>query len=112
MVISNGVITLSAEKDRIFEEVSRVLRPGGRMDLSDIISEERMPASIKTNTDLWAACISGAEQADDYTVLIEIPGFELTEVRDNSQYEFTSDQAQNARQKYGVKSISLGARKR
>ena len=71
-----------------------------------------MPDSIKTNADLWAACIGGAEQVDDYRVLIEMPGFEIAEVRDNSQYAFTSDQAQGACQKYGVKSISLAARKR
>lgn len=111
-VISNGVINLSAEKDRVFEEVSRVLKPDGRLALSDIISEQRLSESIKTNADLWAACIGGAEQVDDYTAMIETPGFELIEVRDNSQYEFTSEQAQGACQKYGVKSISLVAHKR
>jgi ubiquinone/menaquinone biosynthesis C-methylase UbiE len=110
--ISNGVINLSAEKDRVFEEVSRVLKPDGRLALSDIISEQRLSESIKTNADLWAACIGGAEQIDDYTAMIETPGFELIEVRDNSQYEFTSERAQSACQKYGVKSISLVARKR
>lgn len=111
-VISNGVINLSAEKNRVFEEVSRVLKPEGRLALSDIISEQRLSESIKTNADLWAACIGGAEQVDDYTAMIETPGFELIEVRDNSQYEFTSEQAQGACQKYGVKSISLVAQKR
>jgi cyclopropane fatty-acyl-phospholipid synthase-like methyltransferase len=112
VVVSNGVINLSAKKDRIFEEVSRVLGPDGRLALSDIISERRLSESIKTNADLWAACIGGAEQVDDYTTLIETPGFDITEVRDNSQYEFTSEQAQGACQRYGVKSISLSARKR
>jgi cyclopropane fatty-acyl-phospholipid synthase-like methyltransferase len=112
VVVSNGVINLSAKKDRIFAEVSRVLTPGGRLALSDIISERRLSESIKTNADLWAACIGGAEQVDDYTTLIEVPGFEITEIRDNPQYEFTSEQAQGACQKYGVKSISLSAQKR
>jgi ubiquinone/menaquinone biosynthesis C-methylase UbiE len=111
VVISNGVINLSAEKDRVFEEISRVLKPGGRLALSDIISEQRMSESIKTDADLWAACIGGAEQVDDYTAMIELPGFELADLRENSQYEFTSDQAANACQKYGVKSISLRADK-
>jgi ubiquinone/menaquinone biosynthesis C-methylase UbiE len=111
VVISNGVINLSAQKDRVFEEVSRVLKPDGRLAISDIISEERMPESIKGNADLWAACIGGAEQVDDYTDLIEVPGFGITESRDNTQYEFTSEQAQGACQRYGVKSISLCARK-
>ena len=112
VVVSNGVINLSPEKDQIFEEVRRVLKPEGRLALSDIISEKQMSDSIKTDADLWAACIGGAEQVDDYTAMIETPGFEFVEVRDNSQYEFTSDQAQGACQKYGVKSISLGARNR
>ncbi|WP_436345122.1 methyltransferase domain-containing protein [Natronorubrum sp. FCH18a] len=110
-VVSNGVINLSAEKDRVFDEVSRVLRPDGRLALSDIISEARMPEGIKTDADLWAACIGGAEQVDDYATMIETPGFEIVEFRDNAQYEFTSDQAQGACQKYGVKSVSLSARR-
>ncbi len=111
-VVSNGVINLSAEKDRVFEEVSRVLAPEGRLALSDITSERRLSEGIKADADLWAACIGGAEQVDDYTDLIETPGFELLEVRENPAYEFTSDRAQNACHAYGVKSISLAARKR
>ncbi|MFP9192366.1 methyltransferase domain-containing protein [Natronosalvus vescus] len=110
-VISNGVINLSAEKDRVFEEANRVLKPGGRLALADIISEQQMPESIKNDADLWAACIGGAEQVDSYTSLVETAGFELEEVRENTQYHFTSDRAANACQKYGVKSISLCARK-
>ncbi|MFC7213526.1 methyltransferase domain-containing protein [Saliphagus sp. GCM10025334] len=111
VVLSNGVINLSAEKQRVFTEANRVLKPGGRLAISDIISEKLMPKSIKNNEDLWAACIGGAEQVDRYTELIEQTGFEVREVRDNTQYEFISDQAANACQKYGVKSISLGAYK-
>ncbi|WP_207592867.1 methyltransferase domain-containing protein [Halomontanus rarus] len=110
-VISNGVINLSAAKDRVFEEAYRVLRPGGRLALSDIISDQQMPESIKNDADLWAACIGGAEQVDRYTSFIETVGFDLMEVRENTEYEFISDQAANACQKYGVKSISLSARK-
>lgn len=111
VVVSNGVINLSAEKERVFEEAYRVLRPGGRLAISDIISESQMPESIKSDADLWAACIGGAEQVDDYTSLIEAPGFEITDVRDNTRYEFISERAQGACQKYGVKSVSLAAKK-
>jgi arsenite methyltransferase len=110
-VISNGVINLSAEKGKVFEEANRVLKPGGRLALSDIISEQQMPESIKSDADLWAACIGGAEQIDSYTTFIEAVGFSVTEVRENTQYEFISDRAANACEKYGVKSISLGATK-
>lgn len=111
VVVSNGVINLSAEKEKVFKEVSRVLRAGGRLAVSDIISETRMPESIKTEEDLWASCIGGAMQINDYTALVERTGLEVVEVRENPQYEFISDRAQNACQKYGVKSISLGAEK-
>ncbi|MDL5362230.1 methyltransferase domain-containing protein [Halalkalicoccus sp. NIPERK01] len=111
VVISNGVINLSAEKRRVFEEANRVLVSGGRLALSDIISEKRMPESIKTDADLWAACIGGAEQIDRYTTMVETAGFEVLDVRENTKYEFVSDQAANACRKYGVKSVSLGARK-
>jgi len=108
-VISNGVINLSAEKGTLFEEANRVLKPGGRLALSDIISEQQMSESIKSDADLWAACIGGAEQIDSYTSLIESAGFDLLEVQENTEYEFISEQAANACQKYGVKSISLAA---
>jgi arsenite methyltransferase len=111
VVVSNGVINLSPDKARVFEEAYRVLAPGGRLAISDIISEEVMPESIKNDEDLWAACIGGAEQIDRYTTAIEAAGFAVTDVRDNSQYEFISERAANACEKYGVKSVTLGATK-
>ncbi|MBX0296828.1 methyltransferase domain-containing protein [Haloarcula nitratireducens] len=109
VVLSNGVINLSPDKQQVFTEAKRVLTAGGRLAISDIISEKLMPESIKNNEDLWAACIGGAEQIDRYTALIEGTGFDVDDVRDNTQYEFLSEQAATACQKYGVKSISLGA---
>lgn len=110
-VISNGVINLSPDKEEVFGEAHRVLGPGGRFVVSDIISEEVMPASIKNDEDLWAACIGGAEQIDRYRSTIEAAGFSVTDVRENTEYEFVSERAANACQKYGVKSITLGATK-
>jgi SAM-dependent methyltransferase len=110
VVVSNGVINLSPDKQQVFAEANRVLVSGGRLAISDIISERLMPESIKNSEDLWAACIGGAEQVDRYTALIDGAGFEVNDVRDNTEYEFISDRAANACQKYGVKSISLGAR--
>ena len=109
VVISNGVINLSADKAAVFREAARVLADGGRLALSDIISEEQMPQSIKTDEDLWAACIGGAEQVDRYTGHLEAAGFDLGTVRENPEYAFISERAANACQKYGVKSISLSA---
>lgn len=110
-VISNGVINLSAEKDQVFKEASRVLKQGGQLAISDIISEQQMPERIKNDADLWAACIGGAEQINSYTSLIENTDLEVKEIQENNQYEFLSERATNACQKYGVKSISLTATK-
>ena len=110
-VISNGVINLSAEKQQVFEEAHRVLKPDGRLAISDIVSEQRMPGNIKSDADLWAACIGGAAQVDSYTDLIEMAGFSVDDVRENTEYEFISDRAANACEKYGVKSVSLAATK-
>jgi SAM-dependent methyltransferase len=109
VVISNGVINLSPAKTMVFEEVGRVIRPGGRLAFSDICSETEMPDSIKSDADLWAACIGGAMQVERYTDLVEAAGFDVVDRRENTAYEFISDQAASACQKYGVKSITLSA---
>lgn len=109
-VISNGVINLSPEKERVFAEVARVLRPGGRLALADIVSEQQLTESIVCDADLWASCIGGAAQEDAYRAAIESAGLRIEDVRPNP-YEFISEQAKNASAKYGVKSVSLLARK-
>lgn len=67
---------------------------------------------IACDASLWAACIGGAMRRDLYLETIEAAGFEIAEVRDNDQYRFISDRADNATRKYGVTSISLHARRR
>jgi len=109
-VISNGVINLSAEKPRVFAEAARVLRPGGRLVIADIVSERRLKDSIVGDADLWAACIGGAGQQDAYREAIEAAGLRIEEVRENP-YEFISGRARDASRTYGVKSVSLRARK-
>jgi arsenite methyltransferase len=105
-VISNGVINLSPDKERVFAEAARVLRSGGRMAIADIVSETQLTEAIVCDADLWAACIGGATQQDTYRAAIEAAGLSVTDVRVNP-YEFISARAKNATAKYGVKSISL-----
>jgi arsenite methyltransferase len=109
-VISNGVINLSPDKGAVFAEAARVLRPGGRLAIADIVAERQLRESIVCDADLWASCIGGAAQEDGYREAIEAAGLEIEDVRPNP-YEFISDRARNASAKYGVKSVSLLARK-
>ena len=109
-VISNGVINLCPDKKAVFAEAARVLRPGGRLAIADIISEQQLKDAIVCDADLWASCIGGAAQQELYFRAIESAGFTIAQHRVNS-YEFISDQARNASAKYGVKSISLLATK-
>lgn len=110
-VISNGVINLAADKEAVFAEAARLLRPGGRLALADIVTAERLPAGITCDATLWAACIGGALQVDDYLAAVERAGLRVAQVRDNTAYRFLSDSAQGATRRYGVKSISLLALK-
>jgi arsenite methyltransferase len=111
-VISNGVINLSPDKPAVFAAAARALRPGGRLALADIVSERQLPEGVTCDASLWAACIGGAMQSDGYREAIEAAGFEIDTWRENTQYRFVSDRADNATQKYGVTSISLLARRR
>jgi SAM-dependent methyltransferase len=109
-VISNGVINLAPDKAAVFAEAARVLKPGGRLAIADIVSEQRMKESIVCDANLWASCIGGAAQRDGYRAAIEDAGLRTEQVRENP-YEFISERARNASAKYGVKSVSLLAEK-
>lgn len=110
-VISNGVINLSSEKKKVFQEASRVLKPGGRLVLSDIVTTVKLPDNISCNATLWAACIGGAMQIDEYKELIENQGLEIIKVKDNP-YAFISNSAKGATEDYGIKSVSMLAIKK
>jgi ubiquinone/menaquinone biosynthesis C-methylase UbiE len=110
-VISNGVINLAPDKRRLFREAARLLRQGGRLAIADIITEKPLPEGVVCNADLWAACIGGAAQGDDYRFAIEAAGLVVQTVEENRQYQFISDQAKGATSKWGVKSVSILAHK-
>ena len=111
-VISNGVINLSADKQKVFAEVARVLKPNGRMVIADIVTEKQLPENVTCNSTLWAACIGGASQQDEYRNAIEQPGMEVLYVKTNDSYGFISKSAKGASKDYGVKSVSLIAQKK
>jgi arsenite methyltransferase len=110
-VISNGVVNLSADKRRVFAEAARVLRPGGRLALADIVTDRRIAARTACQADLWAACIAGASQTEIYLEDIAAAGLELADVQRNAGYRFASERAQRTSDKYGAHSVSLLALK-
>ena len=105
-VISNGVINLSLFKGRVFAEAARVLRPGGRLAIADIVSGRALKERTRRNVELWAACIAGAIPRKDYVEAIEAQGLRVAEIRKND-YRFISERALDACSTYEVESISL-----
>ena len=108
VVISNGVINLSPIKHKVFAEAARVLKPGGRLALADIVSGKPLKERTRRNVELWAACIAGAIPRKNYVESLEGAGFQIDDLRVND-YEFISDRALDACSTYGVESISLAA---
>jgi arsenite methyltransferase len=111
LVISNGVINLSPDKQQVFAGAARALRRDGRLAIADIVTERELPETVSCDASLWAACIGGALQRDTYRAAVEAAGFEIEKMLENTGYRFISERARNATEKYGVKSVSLVGRK-
>ena len=107
-VISNGVINLSVVKSNVFAEAARVLRPGGRLAIADIVSGRALKERTRRNVELWAACIAGAIPRSSYLAALEEHDLDVKEVRRND-YRFISERALDACSTYEVESISLAA---
>jgi ubiquinone/menaquinone biosynthesis C-methylase UbiE len=109
VVISNGVINLCPDKFRVFREAARVLAPGGRLAIADIIATRALPRSVTRNADLWSACIGGAASEMDYRAAIDAAGLVVRAMREVPQYQFLTDQARKASREYGVRAVCLAA---
>jgi len=76
VIISNCVINLSPDKPQVFREAYRVLKPGGKLSVSDIVTDGPLPETLKQNLSAWAGCVSGALEVKDYLKAIEEAGFQ------------------------------------
>ena len=75
VIISNCVINLSADKDRVLREAFRVLKPGGRFAVSDVVVRGEVPAAIRKSVELWVGCVAGAMEESEYVEKLERAGF-------------------------------------
>ena len=87
VVISNCVINLSADKNRVLQEAFRVLRPGGRFAVSDVIVRGAVPSEIRKNVELWIGCIAGAMEESEYRARLSTAGFEGIEIEPTRIYK-------------------------
>jgi SAM-dependent methyltransferase len=86
VIISNCVINLSADKDRVFAEAFRVLRPGGRFAVSDVVVRGEVPAQIRRSVELWIGCVAGALEEGDYRAKLGKAGFEAVDLEPTRIY--------------------------
>ncbi|MFX1290520.1 MAG: arsenite methyltransferase [Promethearchaeota archaeon] len=90
LIISNCVINLSPDKDKVFQEAYRVLKPGGKLMVSDIVLKEELPEDIKNSIDAYVGCVSGAILKDEYLKKIESAGFKDVEIKDSTGAIFSN----------------------
>ena len=107
-IISNCVINLSTDKDKVFREALRVLKPGGRLTLSDIVSEKPVPAELKEDLDAWSACIAGALEKSDYLGKMTDAGFGKVEVTAENDFYVETEED---RKQHKFLSITVKAHK-
>ena len=86
VIISNCVINLSGDKDRVLKEAFRVLKPGGRFAVSDVVVRGDVPAEIKKNMELWVGCVAGALSDYDYAAKLTRAGFEKIDIEPTRIY--------------------------
>ena len=86
VIISNCVINLSADKDRVFAEAFRVLKPGGRFAVSDVVVRGAVPAEIRRNVELWIGCVAGALEDEEYRGKLAQAGFEAIDLEPTRVY--------------------------
>jgi len=87
VIISNCVINLSGDKDQVLREAFRVLKPGGRFAVSDVVVRGEVPAEIRRNMELWVGCIAGAMLDSDYIAKLAQAGFDDIDIEPTRVYD-------------------------
>jgi SAM-dependent methyltransferase len=93
-IISNCVINLSPDKSKVFREAYRVLKPAGRLTVSDIVSEGPLPDEIKSDSNAWACCIGGALEHQEYLEKIKKTGFKDVQVLSSKEFYIEGEGSQ------------------
>jgi ubiquinone/menaquinone biosynthesis C-methylase UbiE len=104
VIISNCVINLSADKDRVLKEAFRVLKPGGRFAVSDIVVRGEVPTEVRRNVELWIGCMAGALEENEYLAKLAHAGFEVVTMEPTRVYNVA-----DARELLSSKGIDVDA---
>jgi arsenite methyltransferase len=93
VIISNCVINLSGDKRKVIAEAFRVLKPGGRFAVSDVVIRGEVPAEVRSSMELWVGCIAGALTEQEFHSLLREAGFDEIDIEPTRVYEFEDDRA-------------------
>src|SRR2546425_4766546 len=93
VIISNCVINLAADKRKVLAEAFRVLKPGGRFAISDVVVRGELPPPVRRNMELWVGCVAGALTEDEFTALLQANGFEEIGIEPTRVYQFEDARA-------------------
>jgi arsenite methyltransferase len=107
IIISNCVINLSADKDRVFSEAFRVLKPGGRFAVSDVVVRGEVPSAIRRSVELWIGCIAGALEEEDYRAKLIKAGFEAIDLEPTRIYR--TEDARELLEREGIDANAIAA---
>ena len=105
VIISNCVINLSGDKDRVLREAFRVLKPGGRFAVSDVVVRGEVPAEIRKNMELWIGCVAGARRDSEYVEKLAAAGFDNVDIEATRVYGL--DEAREFLSGHGVDADSI-----
>ncbi len=106
VIISNCVINLSGDKERVLREAFRVLKPGGRFAVSDVVVRGDVPAEIRRNMELWVGCIAGAMEESEYTSKLADAGFDQIDIEPTRVYDIEDARAFLSGQGFDVDALA------